>query len=156
MSYTILQASYFMEVWLTPALGFDVANRQVRIYGDGNQPVSWISYRDVAHAAADAVINDAGQNMVVELGGPQALSPREVVATFEAAGSGSIVIDSVPVGVLQEQLRQAPDSLQQTFAGLMLMYAGGDPIDTAVGRRLFPFPMTSVGDFVAVQVARSA
>ena len=28
MAYTILQASYFMEVWLTPALGFDAAQRQ--------------------------------------------------------------------------------------------------------------------------------
>ena len=28
MSYTILQASYFMEVWLTPALGFDAANHR--------------------------------------------------------------------------------------------------------------------------------
>ena len=31
MAYTILQASYFMEVWLTPALGFDAANGKVRI-----------------------------------------------------------------------------------------------------------------------------
>ena len=45
MAFTILQASYFMEVWLTAALGFDPANGKVRIYGDGSQPVSWISIR---------------------------------------------------------------------------------------------------------------
>ena len=55
MAYTILQASYFMEVWLTPALGFDAANGKVRLYGDGSHPISWISYRDVARAAAAAV-----------------------------------------------------------------------------------------------------
>ena len=38
MDYTILQASYFMEIWLTPALGFDVANGKVRLYGDGSRP----------------------------------------------------------------------------------------------------------------------
>ena len=88
MAYTILQASYFMEVWLTPALGFDAANGKVRWYGDGTQPISWISYRDVARAAAAAVSEPAARNQVVELGGPQALSPREVVRMFEAAGTG--------------------------------------------------------------------
>src|SRR5580765_7700679 len=36
MSYTILQPTFFMEVWLTPALGFDVANLTARIYGSGH------------------------------------------------------------------------------------------------------------------------
>jgi hypothetical protein len=36
MAYTILQASYFMQIWLTPALGFDVANGKARLYGDGS------------------------------------------------------------------------------------------------------------------------
>ena len=67
MAYTILQASYFMEVWLTPALGFDAGNRNVRIYGDGSRPISWISYRDVARAAAAAGVSQpAARNMVVE------------------------------------------------------------------------------------------
>lgn len=90
MAYTVIQASYFMEVWLTPALGFDAANGMVRLYGDGNQPISWISYKDVARAAAAAIIEGTGRNMVVELGGPQALSPHEVVRMFEAAGGGEI------------------------------------------------------------------
>ncbi|MCB0635480.1 MAG: NmrA family NAD(P)-binding protein, partial [Lewinella sp.] len=41
MTYTILRPSCFMEAWLTPAVGFDVANRQVTIYGDGTQKVSY-------------------------------------------------------------------------------------------------------------------
>jgi nucleoside-diphosphate-sugar epimerase len=58
-----------MEVWRSPALGFDAVHGKVRIYGDGNQPISWISYRDVARAAAAAVDDDKARNMVVELGG---------------------------------------------------------------------------------------
>ena len=94
MAYTILQASYFMEVWLTPALGFDAANGEVRIYGDGSQPISWISYKDVARAAAAAVAEPASRNRVMELGGPQALSAREVVRMFEAAGAGEIATEN--------------------------------------------------------------
>jgi NADH dehydrogenase len=153
MAYTILQSSYFMEVWLTPALGFDATNRKVRLYGDGDQPISWISYKDVARAAADAVIEGVGRNMIVELGGPQPLSPREVVRMFEAAGAGEITTENVPVPVLESQLDAATDPLQQSFAGLMLQYAAGDAIDTTTASRLFPFQMTSVHDFITAQLA---
>jgi uncharacterized protein YbjT (DUF2867 family) len=153
MAYTILQASYFMEVWLTPALGFDGVNGKVRVYGDGSRPVSWISYRDVARAAAVAVTEGTARNMVVELGGPQALSPREVIRMFEAAGAGEIAIESVPEAALEAQMKDATDSLQKSFAGLMLQTAAGDGIDTTTGRQLFPFPMTSVGDFISGQLA---
>jgi uncharacterized protein YbjT (DUF2867 family) len=153
MQYTILQASYFMEVWLTPALGFDAANGSVRLYGDGSRPISWISCRDVARAAAAAVTEGTARNMVVELGGPQALSPREVVRMFEAAGAGEIATESVPESALQGQMSAATDSLQKSFAGLMLQCAAGDAIDSTTSRRLFPFQMTSVRDFITAQLA---
>lgn len=152
MSYTILQASYFMEVWLTPALGFDAANGKVRLYGDGSRPISWISYRDVARAAADAIADGTARNMVVELGGPQALSPSEVVRMFEAAGAGEIATESVPESALEAQMSAATDSLQKSFAGLMLQCAAGDAIDTTTSRRLFPFQMTSVRDYITAQL----
>jgi uncharacterized protein YbjT (DUF2867 family) len=153
MTYTILQASYFMEVWLTPALGFDVANGRVRLYGDGARAISWISYRDVAHAAAASISDATAQNMVVELGGPQALSPREVVRMFEAAGAGEIATERVSEADLADQMNAATDSLQKSFAGLMLQYAAGDAIDPSVGSRLFPFQMTSVRDYITAQLA---
>jgi NADH dehydrogenase len=155
MAYTILQASFFMEVWLSAALGFDAANGNVRIYGDGANPISWISFRDVARATASAVSEPAARNRVVEVGGPQALSPREVVRMFEAAGAAEIATESVPESALEAQLNSATDSLQKSFAGLMLMYAKGDAIDTTVSSRLFPFQMTAVRDHITAQLARA-
>jgi NADH dehydrogenase len=155
MVYTILQASYFMEIWLTPALGFDAANGKVRFCGDGSHPISWISYRDVARAAAATVTESSAPNMVVELGGPQALSPREVVRMFEAAGAGEIVTESVPESALEAQMNAATDPLQKSFAGLMLQCAGGDVIDVTTSSRLFPFQMTSVRDYITAQLSRA-
>lgn len=148
MAYTILQASYFMEVWLTPALGFDAASGKVRMYGDGSRPISWVSYRDVARAAAAAVSEPAARNMVVEIGGPQALSQREVVRMFEAAGAGEITTESVAESALESQLNAATDPLEKSFAGLMLQCARGDEIDVTTSSRLFPFQMTSVRDYI--------
>ena len=153
MSYTILHASYFMEIWLTPALGFDAVNRKVRYYGDGTQPISWISYRDVARAAAASVIDSAARNMVVELGGPQAFSQRDVVRMFEEAGGGEFATESIPESALESQLQTATDPLQKSFAGLMLQCARGDAIDVTTSSRLFPFPMTAVRDYINAQFA---
>ena len=55
--------------------------------------------------------------------------------------------------LLEGQLEGATDSLQQSFAGLMLQYAAGDAIDTMTSSRLFPFQMTSVCDFITTQLA---
>jgi NADH dehydrogenase len=43
MEVIILRPSYFMEMWLSPLLGFDPVNGSVRIYGSGEAKVSYIS-----------------------------------------------------------------------------------------------------------------
>ena len=68
MTYTILQPTFFTEIWLSPALGFDAANAAARVYGSGENKTSWISYKDVAKFAAAAVDNPAARNAVIELG----------------------------------------------------------------------------------------
>jgi len=153
LDYTILQASYFMEVWLTPAVGFDAAGGHVKLFGGGTQPVSWIAYRDVARAAVAALDERAARNAIVELGGPEALSPREIVRMFEAAGVGHIETEVVPEVALEAQMRAASDPLEQSFAGLMLQCARGDAIDPSHRQSLFPFAMTSVRDYITSQVA---
>lgn len=87
------------------------------------------------------------------VGGPQALSPREVVRMFEAAGAGEIATESLSEADLEAQMNAATDSLQKSFAGLMLQYAAGDVIDPSVSSRLFPFQMTSVRDYITAQLA---
>jgi len=72
LAYTILQPTFFTEVWLSPVVGFDYPNRTASIYGDGENAISWISFRDVAQFAAACVGNAAVRNCTFELGGPEA------------------------------------------------------------------------------------
>jgi uncharacterized protein YbjT (DUF2867 family) len=55
LDYTILRPTFFMDVWLSEALGFD-ANAQAQIYGSGRNKISSISYHDVARFAVACVI----------------------------------------------------------------------------------------------------
>jgi uncharacterized protein YbjT (DUF2867 family) len=129
LSYTILQPTFFMEVWLSPALGFDAANGKAQIYGSGQNKISWISYRDVAKFATDSLDNPSARNAVIELGGPESLSPLEVVRIFEELQGRAFEIQHVPDEAPFEQRKAAGDPLQQSFAGLMLYYSAGKVID---------------------------
>jgi len=54
ITYTILQPTVFMEVWLSPLMGFDATNARAMIYGKGKNKHSWISAKDVATFAVAA------------------------------------------------------------------------------------------------------
>src|SRR2546422_3907636 len=81
--YTILQPTFFTEVWLSPALGFDAANAKAQVYGAGQNQISWISFQDVARFAVAALKSPRAKNAIIELGGPEPLSPLEVVHLAE-------------------------------------------------------------------------
>lgn len=149
LPYTILRPSFFMEVWLGPALGFDLANGQVRSYGDGQAPVSWIARDDVAAFAVAALDRPEARNATLELGGPEALSPLEVVRRFERRSSRQVAVELVPDAALQAQCAAATDPLQRSFAALMLSLAQGDAI--AMGETLdaYPVPLTTIDDYLA-------
>lgn len=147
LTYTILQAGYFMEVWLSPALGFDYPNAAARIYGEGREALSWVSFKDVATFAAASLDSPAARNAVVEVGGPEALSPLEVVRIFEEVGGRPFAVEHVPVEALRAQKESAADPLQESFAGLMLAYAGGDAIEMEETLQTFPLQLVSVRDY---------
>ena len=147
MTYTILAPSVFMEIWLSPALGFDAANAQARIYGSGTNPISWISLGDVAQFVVLALDHAAARNAILELGGPAAISPLEVVRAFEQTGGRPFTVEHVPEETLRAQRTAATDPLQQSFAALMLAYALGNSIDMRSTLKTFPVPLLSVKEY---------
>ena len=147
LSYTILRPTYFMEVWLSPALGFDYPNGKATIYGNGKNKISWIAIKDVASFAVASLDNPVATNKIIELGGPEALSPLEVVNIFEATHGKKIEIQFVPDEALKAQKDAAGDPLSESFAALMLTYSGGSEIDMKNTLEVFPIQLTSVNDF---------
>ena len=128
LDYTILQPTLFMEVWLSPMLGFDAANARVQIYGDGRNRMSPISLRDVAQFAVGSLGNSAVRNAVIPLGGPDTVTPLEIVGLFEQAQKRPFAVQHVPQAALRAQWETAADPLAKSFAGLMLQAASDQPI----------------------------
>jgi uncharacterized protein YbjT (DUF2867 family) len=151
--YTILRPGYFMEVWLSPAVGFDAANAKATIYGSGDQALAWIALKDVAQFAVESLENPAARNAVLELGGPESLSPHQVIRIFEAATGKTFEVTHVPPEALQAQYAGAVDPMQKSFIGLMLCYAAGDPIEMSGIQKKFDTRLTSIKEFVASVMA---
>ena len=147
MEYTILRPSFFMEVWLSPALGFDPANGKATIYGTGKNAVNWVSLYDVARFVAEAVLKPEAANQIIEIGGPDALSPLEVVRIFEQTTGSKIDVQQVSEEDLSAQRAAASDPFQKSFASLMLHCAHGDRVDMSRTAKQFPIPSRSVRDY---------
>lgn len=156
LTYTILRPSCFMEVWLSPAVGFDVANGTVTIYGDGTRTISWISLTDVAEFAVRVLDHPAAWNAILELGGPVAICPNDVVAVFERIHGRPILRKYVTPSALAQQQAAALDPMQQSFSGLMRCYAAGDPIDMRATLRDFPVALTTVEEYAAATAVAAA
>ena len=156
LNFTIVQASWFMEVWLSPALGFDYGNAAARIYGPGTSPISWVSYPNVAEICAVALRHPAAERKTIEFGGPEALSPLEVVARFERIGGRPFRLEHVPEPLLRSQFDGATDSMQKSFAGLMLGYLCGDAMNMASVVDTFGIKLTNVDEYARTVLGKPA
>ncbi len=103
MTYTILQPSYFMESWLGPHLGVDVANARAQIFGSGDRKMDYVSLTDVAELAVQSLTNPAARNATIRFGGPQALTQREAIRAFEEAAGRAFQVQEIPEQALEAQ-----------------------------------------------------
>lgn len=145
--YTILQANYFMEVWLSPYLGFDYPNRKVAIFGDGQNPIGLISYQDVGEFAVRAAETDGAHNRSLTISGPEDISPLDVVRTFEEVTGAPFERQHVSMEALLSQLGNPADPMAETFLKLQLDYASGCVMDTSEAQRLMPIRQKTVREY---------
>jgi uncharacterized protein YbjT (DUF2867 family) len=131
MAFTILRPSYFMEMWLGPPLGWELAAGRARVLGSGEQRVSWISARDVVAAIVACVDNQNAYGQTIELGGPEAVSPLDVTQLAESITGHEIEVEHVPVEVLEQQAHEAAGTDASIFPSLMLCQTRGDEIEPA-------------------------
>jgi len=147
MAYTILRPTFFMEIWLSPAVGFDIAGRHARIYGSGEHAISWISFANVADFAVQSLDSPAARNATLLLGGPEALSPLQVVRIFEELAGAPFAVEHMLESVLRAGKQAARTALDEAFAALSLCYAHGDVIDMRATLEAMPVRLASVREY---------
>ncbi len=83
MEYSVLRPTAFMETWCR-RIGVQVLNDQpVTIFGNGRNPINFISAEDVAKFIVLALEDPRLKNQTLTIGGPQNLTFEEVIAIYE-------------------------------------------------------------------------
>jgi uncharacterized protein YbjT (DUF2867 family) len=148
MGHTILAPTAFMEFWPVMVVGMPVLQGQtVTLVGEGRRRHSFVSNRDVAAFAVAAVDNPAARNQHLAFGGPEALTWREVVATYERVLETSIPVEYVAIG---EPVPGLPDPMPAMLGGMETYDSVVEMEETS---RTFGVPLTTLETFVREQVA---
>jgi uncharacterized protein YbjT (DUF2867 family) len=150
MRWTILQPAAYMEVWLGPELGWNHAAGRALVFGSGKYAMPWISVADVAEHAVRALDDPRLANVDLPLGGPEMLTPREVVGIF-AQESGRRYSTLYVPRLVPALLAPVVELFHEEIASGMSMGAQaalGDPIDSPLQREL-DLPLTTVREYAA-------
>ena len=156
MRWTALQPSVYMDVWLSSLLGWDHIVGRATVFGPGTAPVSWIAAADVAEHAVRAIDDERLLNVEVPLGGPEPLSPNEVVRVFEQVSGRPYRVRRVPRPLLTllAPIAGLFDEGIASGMGLGAQSARGDPIDSPLQREL-ALPLTTVREYAMRVLRRS-
>jgi uncharacterized protein YbjT (DUF2867 family) len=157
LAYTILQPVYFLEVWFSPGLGFNLEQGKARTFAGGEGKLSWVSFLDVARVAAQSLELSGAKNRRFAFGGPEAFSQRDIIRMFEERRGRPFEIENVPLEALQQALK-AEDQFESSFAAMMLL-AGTTrrwQFDNAELLSTFDVNLTSARQFVERSLGLSA
>jgi NADH dehydrogenase len=148
MEYTILAPTAYMELWPAMVVGMPaLQGRPVTLVGEGRRRHSFISNRDVAAFAVAAVDRPEARSQYLAIGGPEPLSWRDVVATYERVLGRSIPVEFVAIG---EPVPGLPDPMPALLAG---METYDSIVEMEEIARTFDVPLTTLETFVREQVA---
>ena len=146
--YTILAPNAFMDIWVGGVVGAPaIAGRPVTVVGSGTRKHSFIAAQDVARFAVAAIGHPRALNERLVLGGPEALSFREVAAIFGRVLGREVKVESVPPG---EPVPGFPPVVGAIMAGLDMADCVADTHGLA---QTFGVPLTPVEAFARQMVA---
>jgi NADH dehydrogenase len=96
LTFTILQPDPFMEDWVTEVVGRPVLERRpVVLVGEGTVRHTFVSACDVAAYAVAVIRHEEALSRTLPIGGPEALSWRDVVRVYERILGRPIPVQTV-------------------------------------------------------------
>lgn len=99
LTWTILAPAPFMDAWLATLVGGPaVAAQPIVVVGEGRRRHAFIAEHDVAAFGVAAVLNPAARDRQLTIGGPEAVSWRDVIACYEKALGRPLAVRAVVAG----------------------------------------------------------
>lgn len=147
MAWTILQPNIFMDVWFGALIEAPLfTGRPVTLVGESQRRHSFVAERDVAAFAITAIRMPAARNRTILIGGPEALTWRDVVAAYSRASGLEIPIERVAPG---EPIPGLPEPVVELAAALET-YDSPIPMERTAAE--FGVELTGVDDFAQMRL----
>lgn len=153
LPHTILAAATLMDILLPLVVGRPAQSGQaVTLVGEGRRRHSFAAVRDLAAFAVAAVGHPAALNRRVVIGGPEAVSLRDVVAAYERVLGRAIPVRTIAPGELLPNLPTVPGLAEVVSGMLAALETFDSSIDMVETARAFGVRLTSLEEFVRGEV----
>jgi uncharacterized protein YbjT (DUF2867 family) len=137
LAYTIIRPAAFMEVHAYDLIGKAVlAGGPVILFGPGTNPRNFVAAADVAALVVRAIGAAEWRGEKVEIGGPDNLTSRQVVAVFERMTGRPARVVHLPLPLLRVAAR-VMEPLHQGVSRILRAAVVGEPTD----QRFDPAPL---------------
>jgi uncharacterized protein YbjT (DUF2867 family) len=142
MDYAILAPHVFAEVWVGMVVGGPLqSGLPITLVGEGRRKKSFTSMQDVVAYAVAATEHPAARNRHIAIGGPQAMSWREVVATAEQVLGRELPVQFVALG---DPVPGISEEVLPLLIGMEMEDVVIDMTETASTFGLEPTPLATV------------
>jgi len=149
---TIVRATAFLELWIDVLRRTAGRSNRPMVFGRGQNPINFVSVRDVAALLERAVTDESTRGQTLEIGGPDNLTLNQLARMVAAKRGGSTEPRHVPRAGLHAMSatvgRARPELRRQARAALVMdqddMTFDGD----AVRSRFAGLPCTSAAELL--------
>ena len=150
LPWTILRPTAYMETWAA-LLGEPLLKTgKTLIFGRGSNPINFVSVYDVAQFVELAVTDPAMLGITVEVGGPENLSMKQVVQTFQQVLGKQGKVNSVPLPAMRLMsvlMRPVKPALARQIQAGVVMDTQDMSFNAAETQRRYPsIALTSLAD----------
>ena len=157
LSWTIVRPTAYMETWIELIAEPLGRTGKTLIFGNGNNPVNFVSVRDVAYLVQHAILDAGSRGQVLELGGPENLTMRQLVDMYKSIRGVDGRVGSIPRHMLHAMALLLPP-VMPAMAGQVRAALVMDTADMRFARdsRQLPgLPATRLEEVLSTASARS-
>ena len=101
LTWTIIRPTPSMEVWAALIAAPLLTDHKTRIFGRGDNPINFVSARDVAAFIELALVDPGLRGQAIDVGGPDNLSINQFVRRFEELTGATGHERHVPLAMLR-------------------------------------------------------
>jgi uncharacterized protein YbjT (DUF2867 family) len=101
LAWTIVRPTVFMELWAGIVGDSLVKSGKATVFGRGDNPINFVSVRDVARVIELAATGDQSYGTTIDVGGPENLTLNEMVKVLAANSDRKAAARHIPLRALR-------------------------------------------------------